>query len=507
MKIASFPALHKGGSIVTLAQQLESYVRQAAQQAKPLHEAERTIWERVLEIGHASVEQLVAAQGDGDLGETVATAEGQQLVRSEQPVERRLRTVFGEHVIRAYVYARGPHEKIELRPVEARLGLPEGRCSYLFEEFSQSFCVEQAFGQAARGIATVLRQSISVDTLERINRRMGEQAAEFLDELPPPPRKQEGELLVLSGDGKGVPLVRDDVERLPAFAPAAERPGNRRMATVATVYTVDPYVRTPQQVVSALFRDELSAPPPDRPRPQFKHVVARFGRTYEDGEETVESTSAIEGFSWASGQVAARRRPGQRVIRLMDGQESLWEAAELCLELPAEQTVDILDVLHVSSYVWRAAKVFHSAWEHQEAFARDRLLRILQGDVRGVVSGLRQMASKRELAGTRRKEITTVCRYLENNADRMHYDEYLRAGYPISTGVIEGACRHLVKDRMERSGMRWRLEGAQAMLDVRATYQSSYWDEFHRRRIAREQKRLHPHRGLLQNYAPTPLAA
>jgi hypothetical protein len=87
----------------------------------------------------------------------------------------------------------------------------------------------------------------------------------------------------------------------------------------------------------------------------------------------------------------------------------------------------------------------------------------------------------------------------------MKYDEYLRAGYPIASGVIEGACRHFVKDRMERSGMRWRLAGAQAMLDVRAIYLSTYWDDFHRSRIVAEQRTLHVHRNLLKNYKPNVL--
>ena len=100
-----------------------------------------------------------------------------------------------------------------------------------------------------------------------------------------------------------------------------------------------------------------------------------------------------------------------------------------------------------------------------------------------------------------------VCGYFEKNAARMRYDEYLREGYPIASGVIEGACRHFVKDRMERSGMRWCLAGAQAMLNVRAIYLSSYWDDFQTWRIAQEQKHMHPHRNLIQNYSPVTIGA
>jgi len=506
----SITVSQEAGKVFTtrrLVDQMDEYVQQAARQGKPLDEVERTLFDSVLKIGFAATEQFLQLQGNGDLGETVQTADGRTLQRSAEPIERPLRTVFGQHTLRAYGYAPGPHKKIELRPVDARLALPPGDFSYLFEQFSQYFCVDQAFGQAARGIQMVLRQQVSVNSLEGINRRVGQQAGQFLDQLPTPPAAQEGELLLFTGDCKGVPLVHEEAQQVPVFQQELERPGNRRMATLAGVYSVDRHVRTPQQIVAALFRDESVAQPQDRPQPQFKHVVACFARQYEDGEETLEVSGTTEAFSWAAVQVEARRRPGQRLIRLMDGQESLWEAADACLAVPAEETVDILDLMHVSSHVWRAAKVLYQQQERREAFVRDRLLRILQGEGRGVVSGLRRMASTWKLSRAERAEIRKVSRYLESNLYRMRYDEYLRAGYPIATGVIEGACRHLVKDRMERSGMRWRLAGAQPMLNMRAVYQSSYWDQFHKIRIAEEQDLIHPHRHLLAGYVPKPLAA
>ena len=416
MSMATSQKEIKGKSLVELTEQLESSIREAAREGKSLHEVEKDTFGRVLQIGHAAIEQLLALQGDGDLGESVVTADSRRLERSEEPAERPLRTVFGEHAIRAYVYAAGTHEAIELRPVDARLSLPPGRCSYFLEEFSQYFCVDQAFGQASQGLATVLRQDICVDTLERINRRMGEQAEGFLDGLPTPPAEDEGELLVFTADGKGVPLVKADAQRVPAFD-KAERPGNRRMATLAAVYTINPYVQTAEQIVAALFRDDTESRPKDRPKPQFKHVTARFTsmRKEPDGEMW-ESNGTIEAFSWAEEQIAARRRLGQKLLRLMDGQGSLWDAADNCLSVPPEDMIDILDILHVSNYVWKAAKAFYPHQEQREAFARDRLLRILHGEVHGVISGLRQMATKRDLKGDRLKKITTVCNYFEKHA-------------------------------------------------------------------------------------------
>ena len=104
------------------------------------------------------------------------------------------------------------------------------------------------------------------------------------------------------------------------------------------------------------------------------------------------------------------------------------------------------------------------------------------------------MATRRRLGRKRRKKLERICGYLEHNVHRMRYDEYLAAGYPIATGVIEGACRHLVKDRLERSGMRWIPEGAQALLDLRCVRTAGSWDKFQDYRREREQKRLYPFR-------------
>jgi len=505
MVVASSFVPFKVNSPAELARQLEELVQWAAQEGCPLHKVERQVFDMVLKMGHAATEMFVQAQGDGDLGETCPTKTGQTLFRSDEPVVRVLQTVFGHHTIRAYVYAPGAHEKIALRPVDARLQLSDRQTSYLLEEFSQYFCVDQAFRQAAQGIELVLRQKMSVDSLERTNRRMGDQAAEFLDQLPVPAANKEGELLVFTSDGKGVPLVKEDARSLAAFEDRPERPGNRRMAVLAGVYSVDRYVRTPEEIVAALFRDGERPQGDQRPQPQFKHLRACFTKAYDtDTDDPTIVPGTCEAFCWADSQVTQRRRPNQPLIRLMDGQRSLWDAADVYLEsVPAEQTVDILDILHVSQYVWRAAAAFHSEFEQREAFARDRLLRILQGDVRGVITGLRQRATKRGLTGQKHREITVVCGYFENNVKRMRYDKYLREGYPIATGVIEGACRHLVKDRMERSGMRWRLDGAQAMLNVRAVWQSSYWDTFQTYRIKHEQATLHKHRAQIKNYVPS----
>jgi hypothetical protein len=116
---------------------------------------------------------------------------------------------------------------------------------------------------------------------------------------------------------------------------------------------------------------------------------------------------------------------------------------------------------------------------------------LLEGKVGHVISGLRQLRDRHSLKGEKLRRINAAITYYETNREHMKYDEYLAAGYPIGSGVAEGACRHLVKDRMKGTGMRWTVPGAQAMPHLRAVYLNGRWDEFIEYHAETEQARLY----------------
>lgn len=474
--------------ITERAESLQRFVLEASGAGKSLYEIERGVLDQVLLLGRHALDAALRLQGNGDLGAIHTTADGRELRRSAEAARRRLRTVFGEHEFRQFEYSAGAHRAIELRPIDARFGLSPRVGSYLLEEFTQLFCVETAFGQSARNFSTVFRQAVPVDTLEAIARHMGTAAEAYSDALPTPPAAAEGELLIATMDAKGVPLIQDHPVPVKAFETRRLRPGNRRMATLAGVYSVDRHIRTPEQIVAALFRDERPKEPSRRPTPQGKHLSVHFPEIYEDGEDQVTSTGAIEACCWLSSEVESRRQLDQSLLLLIDGDHRLWDTA--ADHLPDDR-VEILDIVHVSAYVWEAAGVLCDHEKDRAVFTRTRLLTILRGGAKSVIRGLRHMATARDLQGDARRQITTITNYLEAHVGRLRYDEYLAAGYPIATGVIEGACRHLVKDRMERSGMRWTLVGAKAMLNLRAVIASGHWDEFQARRREQEVQGFH----------------
>jgi len=491
-----------------IATQLKLTVQNAAQNGDSFDQTERSVREMLWRIGRQTLHLFVQLQGDGDLGSEITTDEGKTLRRSKDTVTTTVRSIFGIHRFEQFTYAAAAKKATQLRPISARMSLPKQQWSFLLQELSQMLAVDSAYEQAMDNLGQILGGKFSVDTAEQINAGLGQAAGEFLDQLPAPEAGSEARLLVASADCKGVPLVKEDSPKLAAFETAKKNPGNRRMATVASVYTVEPHVRTAEEITAALFRDEpeKNAAKPKRPKPKNKHTTAHLPQQQSDGDQGQVTISGIHlAMAWIIGQVAARRRQCQVLIVLMDGQASLWETLKLHLSF-GPRTIPILDILHALAYVWKAAGLFERDDARRKAFTRERLLRILRGDVRGVIRGLRWMGTKSGFKGKNAKDLAKICGYLEKNADRMRYDEYLRRGYPIASGVIEGACRHLVKDRMERSGMRWTLEGARSMLNVRAAFQSDHWRSFQDSNVEHQTREAHPHRHLLSSYEPLTLA-
>jgi hypothetical protein len=476
---------------------LKSYVERAAQLGVAAHEAETQIWRQVLQLGHQALDLLFHLVGSGDVGETTALPDGQEVRRLEGLHARVYQSVFGRFEVERTVYGSREGQKIEYVPFDTQLQLPESDFSYLLQDGCQGLAVEHAYRRVPETLGRILEVKPPVESLERMNHKMAQSVGEFRESRPAPDPEDEGALCVVSADGKGIPLRRPSPE-VPIEAhdrDQAPKTNRKKMAVVGVVYTIDPFVRTPEEVADSLFRDpDEEGPRGKRPEPQHKRLWASLPQD-PDGEPV---SATDETFGWLAQEVARRHADSHKpTVLRVDGQKSLWEAGQR--DLPADEMIDILDLLHATPRIWEAACLFYLrdsqlAWD----FVYDRVLRILRGEVRSVIAGLRQMGTKHNLRGKKREKLAKICSYLQNNAHRMRYDAYLAAGYPIASGVIEGACRHFVKDRMECSGMRWTIESAQAMLDVRSTYLNGDWDAFMAYRIEKETQRLYPYREFIE---------
>jgi hypothetical protein len=303
-----------------------------------------------------------------------------------------------------------------------------------------------------------------------------------------------GSILVLTVDGKGVVMRPEDLREPTQRAAAARaktftaRLGSgrrlhaKRMASVAAIYTVEPFVRTPEEILP-----ESPAPQetgPARPQPEHKRVWASLAQS----PEAVIREMFDE---------AARRDPkGQkRWVALVDGNLPQIDHLQQLAEERNIPLIIILDFIHVAQYVWKAAGAFFPDQEFEaDRWTRAHLLEILRGKASLVAAGMRRSATLRKMAAAERKPVDECADYLLHYSPYLQYDKALAEGVPIATGVIEGACRHLVEDRMNLTGARWRLTGAEAVLRLRALRSSNDFDAYWKFHEQQEYQRHHASR-------------
>lgn len=220
-----------------------------------------------------------------------------------------------------------------------------------------------------------------------------------------------------------------------------------------------------------------SAVPKARPRPSGKQVFGTLA-----GKEAALTQLAQ--------QVARRGKPRltDRVV-LTDGAIGLQRQVEK--HLPDFTLV--LDIMHVMAYLWDAANaLLGETHPDRESWMRTALGCLLEDDLETLLAQLDAQRQKPKLSKRKRQTLTKVLNYLHRNRAYMDYQSYLARGWPIGTGVVEGACRHLVRDRFEQSGMRWSIAGAEVMLALRAVYLNGDWDDFQRfRRHRVHEQRYH----------------
>ncbi len=389
-------------------------------------------------------------------------------------------SIFGRVVFaRPYFYRKGVGGAA---PVDALLSLPPTVCSDLVRETAEELGVEEAYHKGLGVLRRLLGLELSTRTLQE---QVGEDAPEveaFYARQAPPPPTEEATILVVQADGKGVPILRrpTPATTIPVRLGKGQKHGGKKEATLTALYTIAPAVRTPEAVVESLFADA-----PDTGAPPAAH--ARTGPQHKRLWATLAGKDAA--LAEAAGQVAAR--DGTHIARrvaLTDGSQALQERVQR--QFPTFTLV--LDLIHVTEYLWKAANALRGETDpRRTAWVKTRTLQLLRSQNAAVVADLRHLAQTATCPRRARTVLTKVAAYLERNAPYMDYGTYLAQGWPIATGVIEGACRHLVKDRCELSGMRWTIDGAEALLHLRCVHENGDWDAYHAFRRRQRHLRLY----------------
>src|SRR5450631_2000308 len=398
---------------------LESWLASSSALQLPLHQIESQQQAKGREVQRLLLQAHLQYRGNGDIGPALQLeqTDGTALYSHRRLSTRSLTTVFGTVELVRMGYSRPGAPGIF--PLDRALTLPARSFSYELQRRLVKAAVQNPFLDSVQTIADLTGVSVSKRSLEQILPDAAQDFDAFYRQRSPEPAT--GSILVAAVDCKGIPMVKPPGAQPTSRLTKGQKANKKRMATVATVFTRAPWVRTPQQVVESLFH--ISRPNPDDapapPRPENKRVWASLLK----GKNAVIQEVAEE---------IERRDPSVSKTRvaLTDGERALQIRVDQNLKVTL-----ILDLMHALEKLWKAAYIFHAEGSLEaELWVMHRTLRILSGEVGQVVKGLRQSITKRNISGAKRKTLETAADYLYRNRTRMRYNEYLANGWPIASG-------------------------------------------------------------------------
>lgn len=472
---------------------LERWIMSAKTLELTLDDVEREQEKRGREAQRLLLQAHMNQRGLGDVGPAIEVVEGEgRGKRTRRHGERRhhsrrVLTIFGALVVHRLAYHAA--EAASIHPLDEQAQLPERTFSYEVQRRLVIGMVQGPYDEALERVHESTGLTVSKKSAEDVLRDAARDFDAFYAgrhrSLPTP--SKTGSILVAGVDCKGVPMVHPEEDLRVVSHGKDDRDNKKRMATVAAVFTQEPRVRTPEEVVESLFRKGPRPVPgndeaPRWPGPEHKRVWASLLKTKD------------EVFAEVLHEVKHRDPKGKKIWTVLtDGERALQLRA--ARELAG--AILILDLMHALERVWTCAHCFHPRHSAEaEGWVKQRTLEILRGNVSQVVKGIRSSGTKQGLSAKKRETIKVATAYLLKNKTRMKYDEYLRLGLPVASGAVEGACKNIVNDRMERSGMRWALDTDDAtsepMLRMRATYLSGDFAEYWQFHLRRERNRLYP---------------
>jgi hypothetical protein len=399
---------------------------------------------------------------------------------------RPLATIFGKVDVERLAYRHRGHPN--LSPADAVLNLPKGYHSHGLRQVAAVEASRGSFEEAAAAIERATGQHVGKRQVENLTARAATDVEEFYASKART-EADDSDVLVISADGKGI-VMRPDALR-PATAKAAaaatakletrlskgEKRNRKRLAEVGAVFDVAPVSRSPTDVMACRAGDD----PPPAPEATAKWVTASV---VDDAAEVVSRL-----FDQAD-----RRDPGRkrRWVALVDGNNHQIDRINAEAKARDVKVTVVVDLIHVLEYLWAAAWCFFTEGDTAaENWVRQKALAVLEGNARQVAAGIRRRATASGLTKPKRNKADEASRYLVNKAPYLDYPTALASGWPIATGVIEGTCRYLVADRMDITGARWSVEGAEAILKLRAVRANNDFDEYWHFHLDHERQHVH----------------
>lgn len=480
-----------------LLQEICEYVSGAALK-KDLYGVESDLFRYVLSLGHAFLCEVIARHGSGKVQGPIDVGEGELPYHMDKGTT--YQSVFGEVSInRAYYWSKGEEGAF---PLDAELNLPERRYSYLLDQWVQGSIVEMPYDKSVDRFAELLGIPVTKLGQQNVAREVGRYFTEFYRQKSVFDPATEGSILGVQADGKGVRMIGSEKpqavskDRKPRRGKGEKSGGLRRMAVATADFTFNPGPRSAEQMVAVLMKEHIQGEAAQNPGQKKDRRGEKGAREALNVQVAASMAGKQVAFAELAERVGRRDPEGEKpIVVFLDGERALEDQLLICFrEAGLEARIDavVLDILHVMEYLWEAGTALHGEkGTGRTAWVREHALAILEGRVGRVIGGLKQILTKQDLRTSQVKALQKAITYFENHKHMMHYDRYLALGYPIATGLIEGTCGSLIKDRADRSGSRWSAAGIQAVLNLRAVMKNGDWDDYWSYYMRAEHDRLY----------------
>ena len=438
---------------------------------------ERELFTRLLKLGQQLLRLFFVLRSQHSSRDTVTTAKGDSLPYY-QDRKRNYFSIFGTVPIwRPYFYKRHVGSAV---PLDAELSLGEDSYSDMLREMAEYLDVYGVYHKVVDIMQRFFGLRLSTRTLQNQVLTDAEDVVAYYEQKPAPKSATEREVLVVQADGKGVPIIVEPPEQQPVRLGKGQKRGHKKEALVTTAYSIATAPRTAEAVLHSYYNLQATNETPSdeyqHPAPQNKHVWATL-----DGKDTALERLALH----------IQHREGSHIqhrVALCDGCAALQ--TRITSHFPDYS--QILDFIHANEYLWDVANALLGEDDPKRLpWMIQRTRQLLSSETESLIEELRTLMALPPTSATQRVQLKKTANYFERNLAYMDYATYLARGWPIASGVIEGACRHFVKDRCELSGMRWSLTGAERLLHLRAVAENDDWEAYHAFRKRKRHERLY----------------
>jgi hypothetical protein len=359
--------------------------------------------------------------------------------------------------------------------------LPRKKTSYYLQSLIGQGSSEEDYRESTRLLNELLDLKIGGSQAKRIVEDLAPVVDVFYKEQTDYKEMMEsdGSFLAFGNDGKGVPIIQSERETKNSGEEArlmkGQKRGIKKQATVSVSFSFNPRKRNSEDILRGLFREKEKHGIEKKDEKDRRISINVHKRAFMCNQKK-SINYAIENL--------IKRNPNKKkkIIALVDCGNGLEQGVIEMIQrhgLEENLVAIIADIVHVSEYIWKAANAIIGEKSNlRERWVRSMMKDILESKITLVIQDLKSNVEKTKLSKTKINQIKKTIRYLENHGHKMDYKVYLEKGYPISTGLIEGCCGHLIKDRMENSGMRWSIQGAQNVIDLRSVKKNGDWSVF-----------------------------